>query len=380
MSSPSYILIALLLAVPSCGERTEHVAENKPTGLVVENPSGDRPFYHLFGTVPVGEMARHVFELRNTDDQPITVHRIQAACGCTMPSVKVREQGGNVIEGNLLDDGEPIVVVPPKGVLEIEFRIDTKSVPQKNGWWLATAHMTTDAVASAYVHFEMSILVDSPLQITPATIDLGDTPVSTGAWGVATAITAVPGAKLSIEGIAMTSPELEAEIEVRDHFGQSVWEIRVDLEPGLPLGAYRGEVRVNVVDEPMEGVEARLREIAIPVRALVVEDIVARPAVLALSAVQGSSEVSGEARIVSLVPGRRIVVTDAVVAGVPEGSVAVDLEPIVVDALGRAQEWTARLRVVGPIPGPRFVGTVEFRVDEPEGPSRVQLRFSGSAP
>lgn len=371
---------ALLLA--ACGGSESPADALPPRGLVVKNPSGERPFYHLFGSVPEGEIARHVFELENTNPEPLSVLRLQTACGCTMPSVRLLVAGREPESIHLLNPGT-LVVVPPRGVLELELAIDTAHVPQKNTFWLATAHLTTDSAASAYVHFELSLFVDAPLQITPRELDLGNVPQTGGAWAKATAIRAVPSSSVRVTGVSRASPELLAEVEQREHFGKPVWELRVELPPGLPKGPYRGEVRLDVVDEqdaPPTGAgsASAVREVLVPVRGLVVDDIITRPAVLFLGEIQAGEPGRGEARVISLIPGRRIVVREPRIVDLPADSLRVVLEPVGPDALGRAQEWKVTLEVTGELPRPRFSGTLRLSIDEPEGPSSVELRFSGS--
>lgn len=372
------LAVLLSLALASCPAEPEASGAPEAQGLVVLNPSGERPFYHLFGQVQEGETARHTFVLRNDDPRPMTILRIQTACGCTLPSLTVHGPDGEATPGRLLGDG-PVALVPPGARVEVEFQIDSAHVPRKNAFWLATAHMLTDSPASAYVHFEMSIFVDAPLQITPAVIDLGDVPVSAGAWGQATVITAVAGAPLRVAGIAAQSPELAATLEERAPFGTPVWELRVELPPGLAMGPYLGEVELEVVDEPTaeagsEAGEPRRRGIAVPVRGRVVEDIIARPGILRLGLGQG------EGRIVSLVPGRRIVVELLAVEGVPDGLIEVELAPLGPDSRGRAQEWLVRLAQAGEATQARPSGSLRLRVDEAEGSRTLLVPFSAQAP
>src|SRR5690606_19381957 len=121
---------------------------------------------------------------------------------------------------------------------------------------------------------------------------------------------------------------LAAEIDAHESFGQPVWDLRIELPPGLPKGPYQGEVRLEVVEE---GAEAEAgsgpREVLVPVRGRIVDDIIPRPALLSLGVLTPGETPRGEARVVSLVPGRRIVVHDARVEGVESDALRVELEP-----------------------------------------------------
>lgn len=366
------------LLLVACGGDGPADEAPQARGLVALAPVGERPFYHLLGRVPEGEIARHTFRLENTDPEPLRLLRLQTACGCTTPSLRLLVPGREP-ESIHLQTPDTLAVVPPRGVLELELSIDTAHAPQKNTFWLATAHLTTDSPRSAYLHFELSVFVDAPLQVTPREVDLGDVPVNGGAWTKATAVRAVGGSALRVVGVSRASPEIAAEIDEREHFGQPVWDLRVELPPGLPQGPYQGEVRLEVVEEGGEADPGRgPREVLVPVRARIVDDIIPRPALVSFGALAAGEAARIEARIVSLVPGRRIVVHDPRVEGVPPGSLRVELEPITPDSLGRAQEWKVHLVVAGELPRPRFGGSVRLSIEEAEGPSTVALRFAGS--
>ncbi len=374
----SALAAGCVLFLVACGGEEPAPSATEPRGLTVLEPADERPFYRLLGRVPEGEIARHTFRLENTDPEPLRVLRLQTACGCTTPSLRLLVPGREP-ESIFLQTPDTLAVVPPRGVLELELAIDTAHAPQKNTFWLATAHLTTDSPRSAYLHFELSIFVDAPLQVTPREVDFGDVPVNGGAWTKATAIRAVRSSTLRVVGISNASPELAAEIDAHESFGQPVWDLRIELPPGLPKGPYQGEVRLEVVEE---GAEAEAgsgpREVLVPVRGRIVDDIIPRPALLSLGALTPGETARGEARVVSLVPGRRIVVHDARVEGVESDALSVELEPVTPDSLGRAQEWKVHLVVVGDLPRPRFAGSVRLAIEEAEGPSAVVLRFSGS--
>ncbi|MBA2557868.1 MAG: DUF1573 domain-containing protein, partial [Chloroflexi bacterium] len=166
MSLRSLLAPSVLLALLACGPSDPEVASTPetPPGLVVENPTGPRPFHHDMGVLELGQVGHHVFEVRNRASVPATITRVQSDCGCTVPRLLVRLPKGGVREGSLHGDG-PVIVVPPDAVLEVAVQLDTEAAQSRNAHRLYRVTALTDLPQSAYLQFELTAFVDAPLQI-----------------------------------------------------------------------------------------------------------------------------------------------------------------------------------------------------------------------
>lgn len=360
------LLLALALALASACAREGASAASpelgRGRGLLIRNPSSDptRPYYHSFGRVPLGRIVSHTYELVNTDPAPVTVHRITPACSCTLGRAWCVAADGVRSEGSLAQD--PVIVVPPGAVLHLEFRLDSRAVQHKNVDRLSTVALACDSPNQPFMHLEMHSLVEVALQATPLPLELRELPRSAGGGGTASLARAVPGSAVRVLGLRSASPGLSASIEERELFGERVWLVHVEVEPGLPLGPLLGEVVLDVsgADGGGEG-----EPFTLPVRARIVEDVVLLPAALAFGRFDPTEGARVEARVQALVPGERIRVEGAILEGEGVESIEVDWSPIEPDALGRSSTWVLRLRAPPALAGTKLRGKLRVELDHP---------------
>ncbi|MEY2745343.1 MAG: hypothetical protein RL112_385, partial [Planctomycetota bacterium] len=76
------IALACVLGAPACDGDSSRVPgasplEARAEGLVVTNPTSDRPWFHDFGDIPYGARPRHVYLLENREGRDVRVQDIQ---------------------------------------------------------------------------------------------------------------------------------------------------------------------------------------------------------------------------------------------------------------------------------------------------------------
>jgi hypothetical protein len=352
-------LLAALLAAAGCAPRTP-VGQ----GLLIENPSDPRrPTYHDYGTADDGEELTHVFELRNTDPDPVTILRISPACVCTVGRVWCVDLEGKRTQGSFL--GEPVITAPPGSLVSVEIRLDTRHVGAKNVDRLALVRLTCDSPNSPILTFELHTFVRTPLQITPPELDLQEVPQSAGGRGTVEIVTAQRGSPLRVLGLGARSPGLEVELDELARFDESLWVASVLLDPGLPLGPYQGWFDLRVSDYQGEGEGQPVR---VEVRARVTPDVVLSPAPLAFSIFTPGEGAWSRSLLRALVPGERVRITGGSLSGEEAGKLSLEYSPSDPDAAGRSPIWTITLRAPDELAGRSFTGRLRLELDHPELP------------
>ncbi len=365
------VFVASFVAACGGGAPQAGAASDAGRGLVVVDPSNpDRPYFHDFGVVPSSETVEHVFRLENTNPAPVRVIDLLSSCTCTVPEVRVVHPDGTVVEGNVHSRDE-VAVVPPGGVLEVTVRLDASQVRTKNTDKLSMVRLRTDSPRNTYPRLEVHAFVEELVQATPPEIDLGEVARSTGGWGTSDLISARREVGIEIPGVLRASEGLRAKVEETERFGMRLWVLTVELEPGLPLGPYRGEVVLDVRDSRAP---AESRPFTIPVRARLSPDVVLRPPGVTLLPRPDGAGLSAEARVVSLVPGARLRVLE-VEPGADAGTeLRARAEPIEVDSRGRAQQWRIVLEADPLPPGEVRTGRARVRTDV-EGGADLELAW-----
>ena len=359
-------MLALPLALASaCAPEGESVAGaglERNRGLVIRNPSSDptRPYYHSFGVLPLGRIATHVYELVNTDPAPVTVERVIPACTCTLGRAWFVDAEGRRTDGSLAQ--EPVIVVPPGAVLHLEFRLDSRAVQHKNTDRLSTVSIACDSPNAPYLQLEMHSLVEVALQATPSPLELRELPQSSGGGGATRVATARTGSAVRVLGLSSASPGLEVSVQEAELLGERLWQVSVDVEPGLPIGPLLGEV-VLAVSGPDGSGEGE--PFVIPVRARIVEDVVVLPGAIGFGRFDPASGASAEALVRALVPGERVRVLGAELEG--ESSEGIELEWAAEqpDAQGRSATWRIRLHAPPALAGRRVHAKLRVELDHP---------------
>lgn len=362
-------LLALLLApvLFGCGDGggERAVPESSGGGLVVVDPSQpERPYFHDFGVVPSGKVVEHVFRLENSGPQAVRVADMLSSCTCTVPQVRVVHPDGSVTPGDSRSS-EQVALVPPGGVLEVTVRLDTAQVRVKNTDKLSMVRLRTDSPFHTYPRLEVHAFVEELVQATPPEIDLGEVPASAGGWGTSDLIAGRREVPIEIAGLLSASEGIRASIEKTERFGIPLWVLTVELEPGLPLGPFRGEVTLDVrrASAPDEA-----RPFRMPVRARLSPDVVLRPPAARLLPDAAGGGLRGETRVVSLVPGARLRVLGVDLEGEGAEGVRARFEPIEGDSQGRAQQWRIVLESERAAPGAPWRGKARVRTDAPAAP------------
>lgn len=361
------LLVSAFAVAGGCGggAETPTPAAGGGRGLVVVDASTpERPYFHDFGVVRSDEVVEHVFRLENTDPVPVRVIDVLSSCTCTVPEVRVVHPDGTVTRGDARSR-EEVAVVPPGGILEVTVRLDAAQVRTKNTDKLSMVRLRTDSPHNTFPRLEVHAFVEQLVQATPPEIDLGDVAVSTGGWGTSDLISGRREVPIEIRGVLRTDAGLSARLEESERFGMRLWVLTAELEPGLPLGPYRGEIVLDVRDSraPEES-----RPFTVPVRARVSPDVVLRPPGVTLLPQPGREGLSAEARVVSLVPGARLRVLGVELEGEGAEAVRARAEPVEVDSEGRAQTWRLVLESDPLPPGSLLRGKARVRTDAAGAP------------
>ena len=83
------VLFALTFLI-ACQEVSAQAINNVPEPVKVETAKAPKFKFlkgevHDFGKIPEGPSATHVFEFKNTGNEPLIIQNASASCGCTSP-------------------------------------------------------------------------------------------------------------------------------------------------------------------------------------------------------------------------------------------------------------------------------------------------------
>jgi hypothetical protein len=288
-----------------------------------------------------------------------------------MPEVLARTRDGEVLHGNKQGDG-PLLVVPDGAALEVRIRIDTRRAPFLNKDKLAMVRMRSDA-SDPYMTFEMHLFIEQALMAEPNTIDLGEVPTTVGGAGSAWLRATQPASGTRIGGVDSVQGPLSARLEEEERLDVTVWKLIVEADPGLPIGALRGSVRLSVLNGAGETEEARFE---LPVIGRVVNDVVMHPPALHLApAGGGAAEVTAELR--TLIPGARVRVLSTELEGEHAERLVLRATPIDPDSAGRAVRWTVTLEAPADAEPHSVSGRVRIALDDPNLPE-ISAPFTSS--
>jgi len=369
----SPVLLALVAAALASCDTAASSSGREARGLVVQNPSDDRrAFFHDFGHVPLGEVVSHTYEVRNTDPDPVTIQKIAPDCACAVPVISYLDpHSGERVRGR--STGEPVITVPPGALVELTIQIDTRHVRQKNIDKLSIVKLSCDSRNEPFPFFELHVVVDSPLQATPEAIELKEIAASNGGLGISKVITGVQGSPVQVLGIASVSEGIEAEVELLPESGVPVWVVTAKVAPGLPLGPFSGAVHLRVTE--MDG-SGEGPPYPIAVRATVVRDVILRPATVGFGRFSLVDGARAEAVVRAVIPGDRVLVTDAALVGTGAEQIAVAFEPVKPDPAGRSAEWRVELTAHPSMSVELFTGKLRVALDHPTVPE-LEVTYIG---
>lgn len=225
--------------------------ESADGGKTVSAAPGGQPYLecevrdHEFGEAYEGEILTHVFTLRNSGDQPLTISQAKPSCGCTVGHVRVRGDDG---EWNDYKFNDPI---PAGADFELEANLDTKG-------------KTNTAASKINVHCNdprevvplgVSAQVRPYFRVAPPSLNFGSMSVADSASQSLEILSRRPGSfALSIEDENPTqgvSLQLTP-VEPGDDGRAERWRVDVTVGPDCregPLG-YRLELKS---DQEIEG-------------------------------------------------------------------------------------------------------------------------------
>ena len=353
------LLACLCAALPAaCGEAPVQPAAPAPSGLVIQNPTAGRDYFHEFGNVPFGSMPRHVFVLKNCDPAPVSILDIQTVCYCTQPSATVVATDGTRSAASR--DGKGLVV-PSGAVLEVAVAIDTKLVEKTNVDKLALVRLRCDSPATPYISFELHCVVKKPFRAVPPEADLGRVGTASGKAARVDCSVEVKGDPSRIERIERVDGPFEATLQETTIAGETVWIVAVKAPPGLPLGPVRGKV-VLATSAP-EGRD-QPAPFEVPVTGSVVDDLLALPPNIGFGTPATGVPTTVVVDLVASMPNDRFRVVKHEVQGFEDGEIAVLWQPQAADADGRSPAWRAQVQATASKKGPRS-GAILVETDHP---------------
>lgn len=353
------LLLALLCGLPaaSCGEAVPDAAP-RPSGLVIQNPTAGRDYFHEFGNVPWGSVPRHAFLLKNCDSAPVAITDIQTVCYCTQPTAVVVAADGT--RGTPSKDGKGLVV-PPGASLEVAVAIDTKLVEKPNVDKLALVRLRCDSAATPYISFELHCVVKKTFRAVPQEAELGRIGTASGKAARVDCSVEVKGDPSRLVRIERVDGPFEAALQETTIAGETVWIVSVTAPPGLPLGPVRGKV-VLAASAP-EGRD-QPAPFEVPVSGSVVDDLLALPPNIAFGTPAAGVATTVVVDLVASMPNDRFRVVRHAVEGFDEGEIAVLWQPQGADDEGRAPAWRAQVQATAARKGPRS-GGILVETDHP---------------
>lgn len=333
-SAPAF---ALSLATLACGFACSEPPPKESKGLVIQSADAERPYFHDFGVIQDGTRPSHTFQIKNTEVNPVTLHDVLPSCSCVVPAVRSISPTGAITKGSTRSAG-PVSVVPPGGLLEIEVLLDTQHIRRKNADRLSTIRLRTDSRITPFLTLELHVIVEQLIQATPWEINLGEIPTSAGGTMHTTVVATSPVLEVDLTDSQVISGEgLETTLQIEEQLGRKVWRVNAELSPGLKVGPWNGAIKVEI-SAPTQ--DPPTRELIVPVRARIVEDIILRPRRAFLTP---ANTAGAEFTVQALIPGERVTVTSASLSDCPEGLFSATATPIRPDADGRSDRWKIRV-------------------------------------
>lgn len=367
------LLAPLLVLVPACGGGTEAAYETSGGGFVITNPTdAKRPYFHDFGVVPVGEVREHTYLLRNTEDRPLTVQKLQPSCGCTVPRVVAIGPDGTRVAGKTFGGGD-VVTVPKGGTMELTVVTDTEQVRIKNRDKLNTVRMTCDSEDEPYMAFEQHIWVRQAFNATPPEIDLKLVPEGGGGSSSTELFPAAQGSEARVTGVRSATEGLTVDFREEPRPGGTVTIVTASLEPGAARGPWVGEVWLETTGDDGESEGQPFRVV---VRGLVTQDVVCSPGSLMFPRFESGQGATAEAVVRALIPGERLMITGHEWIGDTDG-VSVTYEPDAPGADGRSVRWRLRVEVAPELAGKSVRGTLVLKTDI-ESAEEIRVPYTGS--
>lgn len=301
----------------------------------------ERPEYHWFGEVPMGEVVHHTFVLDNTSQRTISIQRALPSCTCLKLEVRAKDAAGAVV-GRLHEGGARTADVPPGGTLEVEFVVDTREERLPNSPRLLQASVHTSDPSVPRVSLEGTVIATAPFVLPRGEFNAGTVAAEAPATvRMSLAQTGTTGTQLTGDVVASPPDWIVRVFEDTSTPGPvRVWTLQITLPAG---NEGRVEGRVELATADANGVSGPA--FLVPVRA------VRGPTIYAA---QNSVFFRGGATTATLRVSSRLPADDARIASVTvEGPLAERLTHTVTTGAGVATtgpSWTIELAIEGDAP------------------------------
>ena len=217
---------------------TQPTQPAQPTGPVGHIAWDEGANVHEFGDVVQGDSRSHTFEIRNDGEGDLVIHQIRPSCGCTVAQTSVVNADGSSTPYTM---GSP---VPPGTRLSLASTLNTAG---KRGAVQSAINIYSNDERNL-VSLQLKAEVTPVLAIEPNHLNFQQLSSNDEVQGVMTITSGVVDA-FSLEVIdAERLPEaLNVElvpIEPNAEGKSGTWEVRVNLGPGTPEGAFSHGLRL----------------------------------------------------------------------------------------------------------------------------------------
>jgi hypothetical protein len=269
----------------------------------------------------------------NQDPTPVEVLDVRTPCGCmSVRQLRARLPSGEVVQGDQYTRQQPLLVVPPGAVLEVELLLTTDRV-QPNMDKLAVFRLMTSSPASANVTFEAHLMALDSFAATPHELAFGDVPQGFGGRTKVRILAEPRGSAAKILGIAEQGQRVRAELEETFYGGEYVWHVIGDVPALEPIGAVRDTIVLRTTDAEGNGDAGRMTLQAL---ASVVQDVRITPSLFAFGARKPDEGGELEGTVDALVPGARTKVIGHRFEGPSAEFCEASFEPLQPDDAGRS--------------------------------------------
>jgi hypothetical protein len=266
------------------------------------------------------------------------------------------------------------LVVPAGGRLELAIVVDTKLVEKMNIDKLALVRLRCDSDSTPYLSFELHLVVKRAFRGVPPEMDLGRVGHQSGKNGRVDCSVEIKGDPSRIVAIERVDGPFEATLQETIVAGETVWIVGASAPPGLPRGPISG--RVVLRTQAPQG-QDQPPPFEVPIRGVVVDDVVALPPNLSFGAASGALETKIAFDLVASLPTDRFRVLEARFEGYEVDAIRLDWTAEDGDAEGRAARWRG-LATLAAGSAPARQGAIVLALDHPLQPE-VRIGVSSAA-
>jgi hypothetical protein len=371
------IPILALLVVQAASACHPSTASSSGRGLVVKNPVGNRPTFFDFGDLQYGQHVEHVFEVENTDPDPVTIADMLPSCGCTAARIVYTDAAGNEVMGSIAP-GQKVITLPPGTVAHLSMTVDTTHVETMNIDKLTQVRLRSDSKNTPYLTLEMHLVVRRTFRSVPDRIDLGESPQSSPKSGRADLTPELATARARIRAIEKIEGPFDATVDKTEINGVDLWVLAASPKPELPIGPVHGRVTLSTTrdDGTGEGLP-----FSVPLSAQIARDVVVRPFLFALRSSspaddsKPSETLSAEAELAALIPGERVLVRSVSAKGSGADALRFESSAVQPEASGRSANWRIVVRAPASLAAKEAGGIVAIELDHPRVP-RIEVPYT----